>query len=249
MKPHRSQYWLTNEREKDPEQFDHRVKVICDLYAEAPTAAERGEHTASVDEKTGIQALERKHPTRPMKPGQVEKREFEYERHGTQALIATFDVATGKVFGTIDDTRTEADFVAHLEQIVASDPDGKWTFILDQLNTHKSESAVRLVADQCDIEADLGVKGKAGVLHSMETRAAFLQDESHRIRFVYTPKHTSWLNQVEIWFSILMRRVLKRGSFCSKQELRRRILDFIDYFNKTLAKPFRWTYTGRPLTA
>jgi transposase len=223
--------------------------VICDLYAEAPAAQERGEHTASVDEKTGIQALERKHPTRPMKPGQIEKREFEYERHGTQALIATFGVATGKVFGTIDDTRTEADFVAHLEQVVASDPDGKWTFILDQLNTHKSESAVRLVADQCGIETDLGVKGKSGILHSMETRAAFLQDESHRIRFVYTPKHTSWLNQVEIWFSILMRRVLKRGSFCSKQELRQRILDFIDYFNKTLAKPFKWTYTGRPLTA
>ena len=161
MKPHLSQYWLTNEREKDPEQFDQTVKVICGLYAEAATAQERGEHTVGVDEKTGMQALERKHPTRPMKPGQIEKREFEYERHGTQALIATFDVATGKLFGTIDDTRTEADFVAHLEQVVASDPDGKWTFILDQLNTHKSESAVRLVVGQCDMEVDLGVKGKS----------------------------------------------------------------------------------------
>lgn len=219
------------------------------MYAEAPTAQERDEHTVSVDEKTGIQALERKHPLRPMKPGQLEKREFEYERHGTQALIATFDVATGQVFGTVADTRTEADFVTHLEQVIASDPTGKWTFILDQLNTHKSESVVRLVADHCGIAVDLGVKGKAGILQSLDTRAAFLQDESHRIRFVYTPKHTSWLNQVEIWFSILVRRVLKRGSFCSKQELRQRILDFIDYFNKTLAKPFKWTYTGRPLTA
>ena len=129
------------------------------------------------------------------------------------------------------------------------DPEGSWIFIVDQLNTHKSESLVRYVAQACGIEVDLGIKGKDGILKSQATRAAFLQNEGHRIRFVYTPTHTSWLNQIEIWFSILVRRLLKRGSFSSVNELRERILAFIDYFNKTMAKPFKWTYAGRPLQA
>ena len=128
------------------------------------------------------------------------------------------------------------------------DPDGEWIFIADQLNTHKSESLVRLVAERCGIEVDLGIKGKSGILKSMPSRSAFLQDTSHRIRFVYTPKHTSWLNQIKIWFSVLVRRVLKRGNFTSVDQLRERILAFIDYFNQTMAKPFKWTYAGRPLT-
>lgn len=199
MKPHRSQYWLTNEREKDPEQFDIEVKTICDLCAEAAQLGENeSKHIISNDEMTGIQALERKHPTRPMKAGELEKREFEYIRHGTQALIASFNVATGKVFGTVGDTRTEADYAAHLEQLWGSDPDGEWVMIVDQLNTHKSESLVRAVAQRCGIKTALGEKGKSGILHSMITRAQFLQDKTHRIRFVYTPKHCSWLNQIEI---------------------------------------------------
>ena len=203
----------------------------------------------STDEKTGIQALEREHPILPMKPGLVERREFEYIRHGTQALIANFEVATGKLVSpSMGTTRTEADFLAHTSRTMSIDPDGEWIFIADQLNTHKSESLVRLVAERCGIETDLGVKGKSGILKSMQSRAEFLQDTSHRIRFVYTPKHTSWLNQIEIWFSILVRRVLKRGNFTSVAQLRERILAFIDYFNQTMAKPFKWTYAGRPLT-
>ena len=185
-----------------------------------------------------------------MRPGRVERREFEYIRHGTVCLIANFSVATGTlVTPSVLPTRKETDFVAHIQQTIDTDKKAGWIFVVDQLNTHKSESLVRLVASRCGIDAELGVKGKAGILQSMETRAAFLSDDRHRIRFVYTPKHASWLNQIELWFSILVRRLLKRASFTSVVDLRERILRFITYFNQAMAKPFRWTYTGRPLKA
>jgi hypothetical protein len=225
------------------------VQAVCDTYLEAPQRqATDGTHTISTDEMTGIQALERIAPTKPVAPGQIERREFEYKRHGTQCLIANLDVVTGEVVSpTVQATRTELDFVEHVARTVATDPDAGWIIVCDQLNTHWSEGLVRYVAQQCQLPDDLGKKGKHGVLKSKATRKAFLEDKSHRIRFVYTPRHTSWLNQIEIWFSILMRRVLRRGSFRSTKELRDRLLAFIDYFNRTLAKPFKWTYTGRPL--
>ncbi len=223
---------------------------MCDLYAEAPALQAAGVHVVSTDEKTGIQALERLYPTLSMQPGLVERREFEYIRHGTQCLTTNFEIATGLIVApTIGDTRTEADFAAHVAQTVAKDPQGTWIFVLDHLNTHQSESLVRWVAEQCAIKEDLGRKGVSGILANMPSRAVFLQDATHRIRFVYTPKHTSWLNQVEIWFSILERRLLKRASFTSSKDLRQRILDFIEFFNRAKAKPFKWTYAGRPLTA
>jgi len=221
---------------------------VCQLHRQALELYERGIHLVSTDEMTGIQALERAERTRPMKPGQVELQEFEYIRHGTQSLIANWHVALGKVIApSIGATRTEADFAAHIAQTINTDPDAGWIFILDQLNIHQSESLVRLVAKCCELDIDLGLKGHSGILESMTTRATFLADPTHRIRFVYIPKHTSWLNQIECWFSILVRRLLKRASFTSLNDLRERIFAFIDYFNRTIAKPFQWKFKGYPV--
>ena len=152
---------------------------------------------------------------------------------------------------TIRGTRTEEDFLEHIKRTVELSPDSNWRFIVDQLNTHQSASLVRWVIQKegLDISKDeLGVKGKSGILKSQATRQAFLTSEERKIRFLYIPKHSSWLNQIEIWFSVVVRRVLKRGNFPSREFLRQRLLDFIDYFNRTMAKPYRWTYTGKPLT-
>jgi transposase len=221
------------------------------LYLVAPDLAKAGTHLVSLDEMTGIQALERIAPTKPVQVDQPARREFEYARHGTVSLIANLEVATGQIIcPSILPTRTEADLVAHIERTVATDPQAQWIFIADQLNTHQSAGLVELVNRLCRLnEPDLGEKGKSGVLANMASRREFLERVSHRIRFVYTPKHSSWLNQIEIWFSILMRRLLKRGSFSSVEELSQRIKEFIEHFNKVLAKPFKWTYTGRPLQA
>ncbi len=204
----------------------------------------------STDELTGVQALERKHPGLPLAQGKVERREFEYVRHGTRSFILSRDVVTGQMLAPAGGpTRTEADFLAHLQAVVATQPEAtRWHVVCDQLNTHQSASLVRWVADLSGLEEDLGVKGERGILASMASRAAFLSDPTHRVVFHYTPKHSSWLNQIEIWLSILVRKLLKRGSFTSAQDLQAKVFAFIDYYNRTMAKPFKWTYQGKALT-
>jgi len=246
LQPHRKRYWLTPPPD-DPAELADEICTVCTVYEATSALAAAGTHVASTDEMTGIQALERLHPSLPMQPGHVEREEFEYKRHGTQSLIANLEVATGQIIArSLGPTRTEADFAAHIAQTIQTDPQAAWIFITDQLNTHQSETLVRLVAEQCAIQGDLGIKGKSGHLASMSTRAAFLSGLSHRIRFVYTPRHSSWLNQIEIWFSILVRRLLSRLSCLSVQELRTRILAFIAYYNRTSHGAFHWTYKGPP---
>jgi len=217
------------------------------VYAQAAERAKGGERTISMDELTGVQALERKHPDLPMQAGHVLRREFEYIRHGTLSWFLNLDVVTGQVIEpSWGPTRTEEDALAHIQHLIASDPKAmKWHLVLDNLNIHQSESLVRWVAEQEGIAAEtLGAKGKSGILQSMESRAAFLHDLTHHVVFYYTPKHASWMNQVEIWLSILVRKLLKRGNFLSLDDLRTQILAFIAYYNRTMAKPIKWTYTG-----
>jgi len=251
LQPHRRKYWL-NTKEKDPEVFRRQVEAVCQTYLESPDLYFReNTHTVSVDEMPGIQALERIAKTIPMRPGRPVRIEFEYKRHGTLCLTGNWDVVLGQMVApTIGATRTEEDFVRHIQNTVATDPAAGWIFVVDNLNTHCSEGLVRYVArlEQVDENA-LGKKGKCGILESMASRQTFLTQRSHRIRFVYLPKHTSWLNQIEIVFGIVGRRVVRRGNFKSLTALKERLLEFIDYFNRTFAKPFRWTYTGRPTTA
>lgn len=221
-----------------------KIETICGIYLQAAELAECGTEVYSTDEMTGIQALERKYPDKPVRPGSPALHEFEYIRHGTISLITFLRVADGRIQSPyLNSTRNEEDFCNAVRQLIAKDADKSCIFICDGLNTHKSEGLVKLVAQECSITADLGIKGKKGILESMKSRETFLMDESHRIRFIYTPKHSSWVNQIEIWFGIINRKLLKKGSYKSVEEMAQSILNFIKQYNLT-AKAFNWKYAG-----
>ena len=241
-------YWLTSAHEED---FDEKVKDVCELYEAASALAVEGERTISTDEMTGIQALERLHEGLGLAPGHIERREFEYIRHGTLALIVSRDIVSGRIIAPLcGPSRTEQDYLAHIQAVVATDPAAlRWHFVNDNLNTHQSESLVRWVAEVSGCPQELGLKGKSGILKDQQSRAAFLADPKHKVVFHYTPRHASWLNQIEIWLGILVKKLLKRGNFVSVADLQEKILHFIGYYNVTMAKPFKWTYKGKVLCA
>lgn len=238
LKPHRSQYWLNSH----DEQFDAKAREICGLYVNAPKFYQQGRLVICCDEKTGMQILQRKHPTKPAVPGKVERREHEYIRHGTRALIASFAVPTGQVAWNLGTTRTSEDFAAHLGTACKQFPEmDRYDWILDNLNTHWSLDVCRVVAQWCDVPF---VEKQ---LQRGADRRAFLTDPSHKHVFHFTPKHGSWLNQVELWFGVLERRFLRRGEFRSPEEFEQRLRSFLDDYNACYAHPYRWTYTGDPL--
>ncbi len=179
----------------------------------------------------------------------MQRRAFEYIRHGTRTFILSRDVVSGKLVAPSGGpTRTEEDSLSHVQAVVATDQEAtRWHFVCDNLNIHQSEALVRWVAQSSGLDEDLGIKGKSGILVSMPSRAAFLSDPTHQIVFHYTPKHSSWVNQIEIWLSILVRKLLKRGSFLSVEDLHTKVLAFINYYNDTMAKPFKWRYQGKAL--
>ncbi len=239
-----------NPKVESADELEEQTKEICGIYESAKELAEKGIKVYSTDECTGIQAKERLNKDKVIKSGTPRRVEYEYSRHGTMSLMANFEIGTGRVeCSTIKETRTEADFAEHIKKTVAEKAKARgWWFIVDQLNTHKSESLVKLVAEMEGIkELELGEKGESGILKSMKTRQEFLEKMEHRIRFIYTPKHCSWLNQVEIWFSILSKKLIKWGNFKSKEDLQKQLEEFIEYFNETMAKPFKWTFKGFPL--
>lgn len=197
---------------------------------------------------TDIQALEHKFLDKLPLPGHPVARDFEYIHHETTSLIGVFHITSGTIFLLyLMITRTEMDFCEAVRQIIAKAPENEGIFVCYGLNTHKSEMRVKIVAEEYHLENELGKKGKSGILKSQQSRAEFLHTPSHRIRFVYTQKHSSWTNQIEIWFGIINCKLLKRKNYASVEKLKESIQRFIEQYNLT-AHPFKWMYAGVPLT-
>lgn len=249
LQPQKRKCWCFT-TEKNRELFEAQVREVCDTYLDAAAAYHQNHiHTVCTDEMTSLQANEERADAKLPRPGQTGKYECQYTRHGTQSLTGSWDVVLGQmIHTTIDVTRNGQDFADHIEKTVQTDPSANWIFVMDNLNTHYGEEVVRKVAELNGIAEDtLGdKKRRRGILGSTTSRREFLSDPSHRIRFVFIPKHSSWLNQIEVVFGIISKRVMRHGSFTSTDDLKSKLLAFIEYFNRTYAKPFNWTYTGRP---
>jgi transposase len=200
----------------------------------------------SLDEKTSIQALERLEGQAPKSKGGHKRREFEYKRHGTTCLIAALDIGTGKISSfLLNPTRTEADFAGFVAQTIdLYPPEDDLVLMTDSLNTHLSVTLVRLIAQKIGDEQDLGKKGKNGILQNQASRKLYLEQADHRIRFLLTPKHCSWLNPIENWFAKLQRHALTHGNFKSVEELNQTIEAYIGYYNRCLFKIIQWKFKG-----
>jgi transposase len=238
LKPHKSEYWLNSH----DAHFAAKAHAICQLYIQALDYYHQGRLVICCDEKTGMQVLERTAPTKPAQAGRRERREHEYIRHGTRVLINSLAVATGQIAWTISVTRKATDFVAHLQQAYASLPRmQRYDWVMDNLNTHWSLDVCRLVARWCQVPF------RPKQLKTGSQRRALLCDPGHRHVFHFTPTHGSWLNQAELFFGVLHRRFLARGSFGSAKEFALRLEQFLHDYNARHAHPYRWTYTGEPL--
>jgi len=238
IQPHRVRYWL---KSTDPD-FEIRMRDVTDLYLSTQDRAARGEVVFSVDEKTSIQALERKHPDRLPIPGIPQRIEHEYIRHGTLCLTASFNVLTGEVFGMLTESRPACVFASFIDQVCRNRAEevSRIHLVMDQLNTHWHHDLCEVVASASGISYNRDQHRRGA------DRREFLMRSDKRVIVHYTPKHASWLNQIEIWFSVLARKLLRRETFRSLADLRARILEFIIYYNRCLAHPYRWTYTGAP---
>lgn len=248
LRPHKKKGWCFT-TEKDQELFQSQAEAVCNTYLEAAQLLEQKNiRTVCVDEMTSLQANEKRAPGKRPAPGQCGKEECQYTRHGTVCLTGNWDVVAGQfVMPTIEETRNNKDFAKHIERLLKSGLADGWVFVVDNLNTHCGEPLVRMIAKFLGIPSKkLGKSKKYGILKNMGSRRAFLSDISHQIRFVYTPKHSSWLNQVEAVFGMFNRRVMRSGNFTSKADLISKLQRFTAYFNATIAKPMMWTFTGRP---
>ncbi len=248
IKPWKIRYYLhSKEKYESYETFREKIRVINDVYARAAELKEQNTVVTCTDEMTGLQALEHAYPDKDAMPGMVARRDFNYVRHGTTAFIGFFNVQDGTVFEPyLASTRGDDDFRDALSLVIDANPGKKHLFVLDNLNIHKSEALVRYVAKQIGYRGDLGVKNKQGILKNMESRATFLSDERHSIRFCFVPIHCSWMNQIEIWFGILNKKLLKRASFTSVDDLQKAIREFVAQHNAMFAHPYRWTYDRVP---
>jgi transposase len=236
IRPHRVRYWL---KSCDPD-FGARMRDVVGLYLAAFEAAGYGDAIFSVDEKTSIQALERKQPDMLPIPGFPHRIEYEYVRHGTLCLTAAFNVVTGEVRGALTPNRPAPVFASFIDTLCREEgADARQIhLVMDQLNTHWHHDLCAVVAAHSGISYDPNEHERG------PERRAFLMRTDKRVVVHYTPKHASWLNQIEIWFSVLGRKLLGRASFASLEALERGILEFIDYYNRCLAHPYRWTFTG-----
>lgn len=223
-----------------------RVALVCQFILDAVLRKHPNCHVISIDEKTGIQAIERTVSAAPNSKGAHQRVEYEYIRHGTTTLIAANNVENGRVINYyMGDTRNETDYADFVKGTVHALPEMDQVIILsDQLNTHVSETLVRWIAECEGYDEHLGTKGRKGILKNMETRRRFLEKEEHRIRFVFTPKHCSWLNPIENWFAKLQRHVISKGNFSSVKELQSKIESYITFYNDCLAKPLKWKFKG-----